>query len=169
MSKANPYASFLDERPVEAILTATPDALRSLIAEIGYADVETRPAPGKWSPSEIACHLADTEMVFAFRLRQILTEDNPPIQPFNQDKWAASYLGLSADQAVDVFASVRGWNLELIESSLPAAAERAATHPERGVVTFQGLVETLAGHDLNHLSQLRKIASALRPDSAQAG
>ena len=161
MSKANLYGNFLDERPLEAILTATPEALRSVIAEIGD-EVETRPAPGKWSPQEIACHLADTEMVFGFRLRQMLAEDNPVMQPFDQDKWAANYLGISADQAVEVFAALRGWNLRLIESSLPAAAHRAGTHPQRGAFTFQGFVELMAGHDLNHLSQLRKLADAPR-------
>lgn len=161
MSKANPYASFLDERPVDAILMATPGALRSVVAEIGE-DVETRPAPGKWSAAEIACHLADTEMVFGFRLRQLLAEDIPTVQPFDQDKWAANYLGVSADQAVEVFTALRGWNLQLIETSLPAEANRTAIHPQRGVFTLQNFVELMAGHDLNHLSQLRRIAPAPR-------
>lgn len=161
MSIANPYASFLDERPVDAILMATAGALRSVVAEMGE-DVATRPASGKWNAAEIACHLADTEMVFGFRLRQLLAEDNPTVQPFDQDKWAANYLGISADQAVDVFSALRGWNLQLIGTSLPAAANRTANHPERGIFTLQSFVELMAGHDLNHLSQLHEIAAALR-------
>ncbi len=47
------------------------------------------PVLGKWSAAEIVSHLADCEIVFAFRLRQTLAEDNPTIQPFDQDKWAA--------------------------------------------------------------------------------
>jgi hypothetical protein len=158
MSKANPYASLLDERPVEAILAATPEALRAVLEQIGETGVETRPAPGKWSASEIACHLADTELVFGFRLRQTLAEDNPTIQPFDQDKWAVSYLGMDAGQALGVFTALRGWNLELIQSAMPAAAGRTMTHPERGAMTFQTVVENMAGHDLNHLAQLRRIA-----------
>jgi hypothetical protein len=42
---------------------------------------------------------------------------------------------------------------------MPAAADRPAFHPERGPLTFQTIVETMAGHDLNHLAQLRKIAN----------
>lgn len=158
MSKENPYAIFLDERPVEAILAATPDALRAVLEQIGAAEVETRPAPGKWSASEIACHLADCELVFGFRLRQTLAENNPTIQPFDQDKWATNYLGWDAEQALRVFAALRGWNLQLIQSSMPAAADRTMTHPERGTMTFKTVVETMAGHDLNHLTQLRRIA-----------
>jgi hypothetical protein len=97
-------------------------------------------------------------MVFGFRLRQTLAEDGPTIQPFDQEKWAAAYPGVSASRALDVFTALRGWNLVLIRSALPAAANRPVTHPERGTMTFQTLVEIMAGHDLNHLGQLKKLA-----------
>ena len=159
MSKANPYDSFIDGRPVEVILNATPTALASALADIGEEHITTPPSPGKWSASEIACHLADCELVFGFRLRQTLAEDAPTIQPFDQDKWAASYRGVSAGHAVEVFAALRGWNLRLIESALPAAGARKTIHPESGEMTFQTIVETMAGHDLNHLGQLRTMAA----------
>jgi hypothetical protein len=41
---------------------------------------------------------------------------------------------------------------------MPAAAQRTVTHPERGTMTFATIVETMAGHDLNHLAQLQRIA-----------
>ncbi len=49
------------------------------------------PAPGKWNAREIVCHLADTELVFAFRLRQAIAEPDHIVQPFDQDKWASNY------------------------------------------------------------------------------
>lgn len=156
----NPYQDFLDGRPLEAILAATPEAIRSLLDEIGAVNVSTRPAPGKWSAAEIACHLADCELVFGFRLRQTLAEDRPTIQPFDQEKWAAQYSGVPASQALEVFTALRGWNLRLIQSAPPEAASRTLTHPERGTMTFQTVVETMAGHDLNHLAQLRRIAGS---------
>jgi hypothetical protein len=61
---------------------------------------------------------------------------------------------------VEVFAALRGWNLRLIESALPAAAARKTIHPQRGEMTFQTILETMAGHDLNHLGQLRRMAAA---------
>jgi hypothetical protein len=104
------------------------------------------------------CHLADCEIAFGFRLRQTLAEDAPVIQPFDQDKWAATYGGISASEAFEAFTALRGWNLRLIKAALPTAAGRTATHPERGTMTFQTIVEIMAGHDLNHLGQLRKLA-----------
>ena len=46
------------------------------------------PAPGKWSIAQIVAHLADTEVVFAYRLRMILSRDGTEIQAFDQEKWA---------------------------------------------------------------------------------
>jgi hypothetical protein len=158
MSQLNPYDSFLDGRSPQEILSSTPGALAAVLVAIGPERVSTRPAPGKWSPAEIVCHLADCEVVFAFRLRQTLAEDAPTLQPFDQDKWAPTYQGLSATFAFEVFSAMRGWNLHLIHTALPEATNRPATHPERGTMTFQTIVETMAGHDLNHLGQLHKLA-----------
>jgi DinB superfamily len=159
MSELNPYETFLDGREVEDVLASTPATLAGLIEAIGPAKATESRAPGKWSPAEIIAHLADCEIVFAFRLRQTLAEDNHTIQPFDQDKWAAQYRGISAAQALDVFKSLRGWNLQLLRNALPAAAGRKVSHPERGAMTFQTIVETMAGHDLNHIDQLERIAA----------
>ena len=96
-----------------------------------------------------------------FRLRQTLAEDEPIMQPFDQDKWAATYGSITASQALAAFTAMRAWNLRLIEGALPAAAGRKTTHPERGTMTFQTIVETMAGHDLNHLGQLQKLADGV--------
>ncbi len=158
MSTLNPYDTFLDGRPLQDILAATTNALADVLAIIGADKVATPPAPGKWSPAQIVCHLADCEIAFGFRLRQTLAEDAPTLQPFDQEKWAATYGGVAASRALEAFTGLRGWNLRLINAALPSAANRPAIHPERGAMTFQTIVETMAGHDLNHLSQLRKIA-----------
>ncbi len=96
----NPYARFLDQRPVEDILTSTPMTLESLLQNIPPEQVTVSPAPGKWSAAEILCHLADCEIAFAFRLRQTLAHDPETghhiMQPFDQDRWAATYKGIPA-------------------------------------------------------------------------
>lgn len=160
MSELNPYAKFLDGRPLEEILTSSPGAVASLLEAIGADCAGNRPAPGKWCAAEIVAHLADCEIAFGFRLRQTLAEENHVVQPFDQEKWAEAYLGVSAHQALATFTALRNWNLRLIARALPAAADRAVTHPERGAMTFLTIVETMAGHDLNHLGQLARIAAA---------
>ena len=158
MSELNPYARYLDGRPLTGILDATPTQIAGLLKAIGPEKAAVPPAPGKWSAAEILCHLADCELAFGFRLRQTLAEDAPTIQPFDQEKWAAMYSGIPASQALEAFTALRRWNLLLICAALPAAANRPVMHPERGTMTFQTLVEIMAGHDLNHLGQLQKMA-----------
>jgi hypothetical protein len=145
--------------PLEQILASTSVEIGRLIETLGLEKSAVRPAPGKWSAAEIICHLADCEVVFAFRLRQTLAEDAPVIQPFDQDKWAAPYPGVPANAALEAFAAMRRWNLLLINQALPAAAGRPVTDPERGTMTFLTIVETMAGHDLNHLGQIQKLAA----------
>lgn len=160
MSALNPYEGFLTGRPVVEILGATPAQIGLLLEAMGPRGAKTPAAPGKWSATEIVCHLADCELVFGYRLRQVLAQDAHVIQPFDQEKWASSYAGLEAAQALEVFTALRGWNLPLVRRVLPALAERQVTHPERGELTLGVLVETQAGHDLNHLAQLHRIAAA---------
>jgi hypothetical protein len=160
MSELNPYKKFLDGRPIDSILATTPDAIAEYLEVMGHERAKETPAPGKWSAAEIVCHLADCELVFGVRLRQTLAEHNPTIQPFDQDKWAweEQYSHIPAALALETFSALRKWNLQLIRAALPKAAGRTMTHPERGTMTFETVVETMAGHDLNHLGQLRRIA-----------
>jgi len=160
MTTLNPYAHFLKGQKPIAVLAATAARLESLAAAIGPGRMIHSPAPGKWSPRDILCHLADCEVAFGFRLRQTLAEDDHTVQPFDQEKWAAPYSGFFATDALSTFSALRRWNLALIEASLPAHAGKAVQHPERGAMTFSTIVETMAGHDLNHLAQLEGIAGS---------
>ncbi|MFI5127983.1 MAG: DinB family protein, partial [Candidatus Acidiferrales bacterium] len=65
----NPYASHLGDRDPQEVIAATAGQLASAIRTLGPERAEQRPAPGKWSVREIICHLADCEVVFAYRLR----------------------------------------------------------------------------------------------------
>lgn len=155
----NPYASFLGSRNARAAVAETAPRLRSLLDALGSERANRPPAPGKWSVREILCHLADCEIVFAFRLRQALAENNPIVQPFDQEKWAQVYGAFGAEDALATFTTVRQWNLALLASIPAEAFSRRLTHPERGEMTFQVVVETMAGHDLNHLGQIERIAA----------
>jgi len=157
MSDLNPYEGFLDGRPLLTILAATPGLVAAEVEGLGAERASVAPAAGKWSAAEIICHLADCELVFGFRLRQTLAEDGPVIQPFDQDKWAAPYKGVPAAEALKAFTALREWNMRLIGGALPAAGGRTMTHPERGTMTFLTVVETMAGHDINHLGQLKRL------------
>jgi hypothetical protein len=157
----NPYAIFLNGRDPRDVIAETPTKLSALAGRLGADGVERSLAPGKWSVRQILCHLADCEIVFAFRLRQALAEPNHVIQPFDQDQWSKPYASLEAGAALDVFSAVRRWNLALLETASPEDFVKRLSHPERGEMTFQTVVETMGGHDLNHLGQIETIANQL--------
>lgn len=154
----NPYAAYLGSQSPLPVLRSTAANLADLVDRIGSNRITSAPEAGKWSPREILCHLADCEIAFSFRLRQTLAEDAHVIQPFDQEKWAAPYGNLTAADALATFAALRHWNILLIEETLSKFADKSVAHPERGAMTYSTIVETMAGHDLNHLEQLRRIA-----------
>ncbi len=163
MSQINPYEQFLAGQDPLKVLASTARRIENIVDELGCERADTSPAPGKWSPREIVCHLADCEMVFAFRLRQTLADDHHTIQPFDQTKWGNNYGAYSLNDALATFGAVRNWNLELLRSLSTEAYAIPVTHPERGTMTFRTIVETMAGHDLNHIGQLETIAKKFAP------
>ncbi len=164
MSEENPYAEYLGGQEPLKVLPATARKIETILEELGAERVDQSPAPGKWSAREIVCHLADCELVFGFRLRQTLSEDNHTVQPFDQSKWAAQYDCYDTRDALATFHTARNWNLALIRSLSPEDQARSVTHPERGTMTLHTIVETMGGHDINHLRQLEGIVKKLAPE-----
>jgi uncharacterized damage-inducible protein DinB len=155
----NPYASFLGDKNPSDVIGETAREIAAIVGRLSAEEVNRTPAPGKWSIREIVCHLADCEVVFAFRIRQTLAEPHHVIQPFDQDVWAKPYSAYSADAALATFTAVRNWNLALVRSLSSEAFGTPVTHPERGTMTLQTVIGTMGGHDLNHLKQVESIAT----------
>jgi uncharacterized damage-inducible protein DinB len=154
----NPYASFLGGRDARAVIAETAAQLASHANRLGADGLRRSPAPGKWSAGAVLCHLADCEISFGWRLRQTLAIPNHTAQPFDQDVWAKPYEQLDPTLALQQFTAARQWNLAWLATLAPADFQTRMTHPERGEMTLQTIVETMAGHDINHLGQLERIA-----------
>jgi hypothetical protein len=121
-----------------------------------------RPAPEKWSAGEILAHLADSEIVIGWRLRQILGAPGTPIQAYDQDSWAAAghYEKRDARKSAEQFRVVREANLALLKSLAPEQWKHHGMHSERGVETVEHIVRMIAGHDINHTRQVERIVGA---------
>jgi len=162
MFRMNPYAVHLGDRDARDVLSQTSHELTLLMARLGPEGLERSPGPGKWTARGIICHLADCEAAFAFRLRQTLAQEDHVIQPFDQERWGDRYRSpsLSAAAALETFGAVRRWNLALLDTVTAEEFNKQVSHPERGQMTFRTIIETMAGHDQNHLKQLQRIADA---------
>jgi uncharacterized damage-inducible protein DinB len=153
----NPYASYLGSEDPIRVLTTTVARLTELVTPLSPAQADRPTAPGKWSIREIVAHLADVELAFSFRLRQTLSEEHPIMQPFSQDRWAQRYAAYDLKSALALFEANRNWNIRLLTTVSESDRHRPTTHPERGTMTFWTIVETMAGHDINHLQRLEEI------------
>jgi len=121
------------------------------------SEVDFVPEAGGWSIRQIVAHLADGEIVATMRVRQILAEENPKLEAFDQDAWAKNldYARRKPSQSLETFRRIRGENYELLKDLPEAAFERAGIHSERGLVTLRQLLELVAAHAESHAAQLR--------------
>jgi len=151
-----------DRDPVE-VLAATPSELRRALEPLPEAQLRRKEAPGKWSRLEVVAHLADSEIVYSWRLRLSLAEERPTLTGYDQDSWAARFDYPSADLAevLTRFEVLRGANVHLLRRASPADWERVGVHTERGEESVRRLTELYAAHDLVHLRQVARIAKAV--------
>ena len=156
---ANPYAGYLGEKDALTVLDETPGLLTGWAHKIGPSGLRESYAPGKWSGETLLCHLTDCEIAFGNRWRQVVAEPKIVIQPFDQELWAKQYTDLDKTAALDVFTFLRRWNLNWLKALRPEAFATQVTHPERGLVTLQMLLNITAGHDLNHLEHFKLLAA----------
>jgi uncharacterized damage-inducible protein DinB len=143
---------------------STPEKLAKAIKKLDKKQLRRRPAPGKWSITEILAHLADTELVASWRMRLILGQNGAPVQAFDQDIWAQTfnYQNADAKASLVVFQTVRNSNLALLKSVPKELWENYGMHSERGKETIAHIVRMFAGHDLNHLRQVEELAKGAK-------
>ena len=156
----------------------TPEERRELIEQYegGYAAVErslaefpaesltARPLAGKWSACEIVQHLADSEMRGAIRLRQLLTEENPQIQGYDQDAYAVSLRyneRTDIRPALDAVRGARQTTAQLIALMTDEDWARSGRHPEHASYTAEDWLRIYAAHAHGHAAQIDRLREAL--------
>jgi hypothetical protein len=151
--------SYIEGKESLAVQAATAERLAQLIEGISTSELRRRPAPDKWSVSEIIAHLADGEIVAGFRVRFILGSPGSPVVAFDQDKWVTSGHCDKRDpqKSVELFRVLREANLALLESLEPDDWKQYGMHSERGRESIEHSVRMFARHDVNHLQQIEKI------------
>lgn len=154
--------SHVQGRDSLGMLAAAPDALASLLAKTPADILSRRPTPNKWSIQEIAAHLADDELVGAYRIRLILSKPDVEIQAFDQAVWAKTgrYGQIEPQTSLALFRSLRESNVALWRSLTNEEWERAGMHAERGRESVRDIATYYAGHDLNHFAQIEAILSS---------
>jgi uncharacterized damage-inducible protein DinB len=142
-----------------ATLGATVEKWRAVTRGLSAEQLTTEPVEGEWSVAQITGHLFDVDLVYGFRWRLLLTEENPSYPGYDEKLWTPMPR-LPFPQLLDAWAGLRAANMLVLEANWPAAAQRSANHSEQGPETLDETVRKIAAHDLAHLNQLQRAAEA---------
>lgn len=153
----------VEGRDPRRVLAETPDAARRAIAGLGAEALARPEAPGKWSIRHVLRHLADSEIVWGWRLRMVLAHDRPGLTGYDQDAWAdrLGYAEADAEESLEELGVLRRGTLRLLDRATPTDLERYGIHAERGNESVAHMIRLYAGHDLLHLRQIERIRAAV--------
>ena len=151
--------SYVEGKDPLEVQRKTPELLADLVVSVPEKQLFERPAPGKWSVAELLAHFADAEIVSTWRYRQMIEHDGCVLGGYDQELWnkLGDYPSRRPEDSLQMFRLLRKTNLHMFSRLTPEEWQRRAVHAERGPMTVQDLVRQIAGHDLNHLEQIRKI------------
>ena len=140
-------------------LRATPVVLRALVGEIENDRLRTRPAAGEWAIIEVVGHLADTEERALDRVRRMLREDNPVLEPFDQEALAEErhYLDLDLNQEPDRLEQLRRQHLALLEALDASGWERTGRHGDHGMMSVELYETHVSAEEVDHLAQIARL------------
>jgi hypothetical protein len=150
-------------RDAVKILRSTPVKLRRLLKGLTGKQLNRAPVKGKWTITQLICHLTDTELVLSFRLRMAIAESGKPLQAIDEKLWAKrlGYPAGDVRERLALLTLLRKENVRLLRSLAPASWERFGMHEERGKETVARMAQMYAGHDVNHVAQILSIRRSL--------
>ena len=138
----------------------SPKEIAAAVSGLPDKVLRYKPSPEKWCVLEILGHLADVEIVYGYRLRQMLADTKPVIAPLDQDAWARNlkYMDSPAVELVAFYGLARHHNMRLLRRLKPEDLSKGAFHPEmQREMTVAELVERMGGHGASHLKQIEEL------------
>ena len=140
------------------VLASTPGKLARLLRGVPRTKLLKRPASETWSIAEVLAHLADAELVVAYRFRLMLGDNGTRIQAYDQAEWARclNYRKQDPGESLETFRALRTHNIRMLRKLSRKMWGYYGMHSERGKETVKRLAEMTAGHDINHVMQIEE-------------
>ena len=157
------------KQKIDAI-EAGPSLIADAVAGCDARALDFQPARGKWSIREIVAHLADVDVLYGYRLRQMIADKNPVIAPIDQDDWARSlhYRDSDVAECLAAYRASRRLNVRLLRRLRVEDLGRGAFHPElKRNVTIEELMGMMLTHDPNHRGQIERLKQAFASGETQ--
>src|SRR5437667_6601678 len=137
-----------------------PREVARAVEGLDEAMLQLQPGPDKWSIQEVLGHLADCEIVYGYRIRQVIADRQPVFAPIDQNEWARhlGYTAASPTELLALYTANRRGNLRLLQSVTAEQLSRSAFHPElQRQMTLAECIERMTSHDGNHLAQIERL------------
>jgi hypothetical protein len=139
-----------------------PAQLEALVEYLDEDELNVQSLEGEWSVRQIVHHLADSHMNAYIRLKLILTEDNPNVKGYDQDKWAEliDTSTIPIDESLLILRGLHRRWVRLFENLQDDDWKRTAIHSEIGEITPDDLLVTYSDHGDNHIDQINRTLAA---------
>ena len=143
--------------------TNTVNEFVALAKSIAPGDLLKSPKSGEWSASFVIQHMADSEVHFASRFMNALTELEPKIVPFNEDVYPErlNYGKRDVVKVISFISTQSAFTADLLTNINTADWDRKSIHPEAGVMTITDILAKAISHYQAHLNQLKEVKASL--------
>ena len=140
-------------------IAEAPAALRSAVAGLTDAQLDTPYRPGGWTVRQVAHHVPDSHMNAYIRFKWTLSEDNPTIKAYDQDAWAkiADTRLTPVSVSLDLLEAVHKRLVVLMESLKEENWTRPLVHPENGPMTLDKMLQVYAWHGRHHVAHITEL------------
>jgi hypothetical protein len=142
------------------VLEQTPIIIEKLVSLASEDQLQWKPAMDRWSISEVLAHLADAEVAgFRERIRMMMEQDNPRLEPYDQDAQyaAGKYSSGKAREHLKAFCHERDRSLSMLRYLPEKVVARKGLHAAIGPITVGQLMNEWAFHDLGHIRQISEL------------
>ena len=139
-----------------------PSQLEEAVRGLDDSQLDTPYRAGGWTVRQVVHHVADSHMNAFIRMKLILTEENPTLKPYDQDRWAAQadVSGVPVERSLEIVRGLHARWVLLLRAAGEAAWQRPAHHPERGKVTLEDMLKTYSGHGRKHVGHITSLRRA---------
>lgn len=142
---------------------AGPAMLRQAVAGLSREQLLARPIPGKWSALEVACHIADFEVVFVDRLKSVIAENEPKLPGRDEGAFAArlAYHDRELEEELRLVELCRSQVARILRTLTDADLSRRGIHTEAGPLSLEQLLQRISNHLPHHVTFIHEKRQAL--------
>jgi hypothetical protein len=147
-----------------ADIAAAPGLLRAAVQGLSDAQLDTPYREGGWTVRQVAHHVPDSHLNAYIRFKLALTEDQPTIKPYDQERWANLPDGRTGSIAVSL-GMLDGLHerwVRLLRAMGPADFARKLNHPESGILDLDYLAGMYAWHGKHHAAHVTELRRRMK-------